>query len=159
MYKKEKTGTFILRLHFYVSFEHENYNEPLIFVKLLFRTVLIGLSTIIILSTCYDYWHKDYQTKSDLLASFSFYTNTKELLEIDHSPPKNIITCFYGLRVIAALLIVLRHRFFQMPMSRHMDYDDFYMKFRTDIGRYAVNVFFLLAAILVTRTLMVTFEK
>lgn len=91
------------------------------------------------------------------LVAFSLYTNIKELLHIDYTKSRKVIACMNGMRALAAFWVIAGHRIFrdQHIMSRPLNPSGGLAAATLAIlmtNDYAVDVFFLLSAILVTQS-------
>jgi hypothetical protein len=96
--------------------------------------------------------------------AFSLYTNTKELLTIDNSKSRKVIACMNGLRSLAAFWVIAGHRIFRdrRMMSRPLNPSNGFSAAALALLMtvdYAVDVFFLLSAILVAQSCLRAFER
>lgn len=121
------------------------------------------------------------EEKSEIFTSFSAISNAKVLFSCNVSTSPDVISCFYGIRAIAALGIILCHTHFCgtfLNWAKHKEvticsfilslklyglvkYKLNFLKFHTAVfnisfggGAFAVESFFLLSGILGTFTIL-----
>jgi peptidoglycan/LPS O-acetylase OafA/YrhL len=98
--------------------------------------------------------------------TFSVYSNWKQLFEMKRAEASGSIQCLDGIRAISLLWIIFGHRYFDMflaPATNTIDATEIWLKnvlslFHTTF-HLAVDTFFLMGGLLVTRSFMKTFDK
>ncbi|KAL7038797.1 hypothetical protein ACKWTF_009696 [Chironomus riparius] len=120
--------------------------------------MLALLVLVIITSTIYEVWTKKQSHESKkVFTAFSLNTNIKELLHIDYRKSRNVIACMHGMRALAAFWIISGHRIFRDSryMSRPINPNNIAATATLALLMtvdYAVDIFFLLSAILVAQS-------
>ncbi|XP_037046511.1 O-acyltransferase like protein-like [Bradysia coprophila] len=87
-----------------------------------------------------------------LYLAFSLHRNYSDLLKIE-PPSSKTIECFYGLRALAVFWVVAGHRLWKHFSEEPLKYTGPFSEFVTKVvwnNKYAAEVFFLMAGILVT---------
>lgn len=142
---------------------------------------MLGLLLLIVIaSTIYEFWTKKKSRKlqfpikrnsqynkfifssnleepKKFFLAFSLDTNIKELLHIDYRKSRNVIACMHGMRALAAFWIISGHRIFRDSryMSRPINPSNIAATATLALLMtvdYAVDIFFLLSAILVAQS-------
>ncbi|XP_070501272.1 nose resistant to fluoxetine protein 6-like isoform X2 [Chironomus tepperi] len=135
-------------------------NEKIVLSALdYFVLVMLGLLVLIVISsTIYEKWTKKQSHEpKKIFTAFSLDTNIKELLHIDYRKSRNVIACMHGMRALAAFWIISGHRIFRDSryMSRPINPSNIVATATLALLMtvdYAVDIFFLLSAILVAQS-------
>lgn len=122
--------------------------------------VLSAFILLVIIQTSYDVIKQkvhDEKPKKEFI-SFSLYTNTVNLMSLEHS--NGAIKCLDGGKVLSTFAIISFHssyhrKFFPLMDSRMFkDYDDTLSSFITFGFHYQVEVFFVISGLLVSRSIL-----
>ena len=121
--------------------------------------ILTALVVLTFFSTLYDIIARKYgKEPKKFFSAFSLYTNFNNLMKINNSA--SAIRCIDGMKVLSAFWIIVGHRkFFSFHNSSH-NYA-FWERFSSqaiDGYNFGVDTFITCSAILVTQSLMRTFE-
>lgn len=124
----------------------------------LYRVFLLLLVLTSVISTSIDIFTPNNRFRSKkIISSFSLTANFKSLIKINDSP--NLIRCIDGLKVLAALYIVLGHRM-EFTYSTKYFFNPWLQNIKQFIlgYKFGLDVFFVCSAVLITMSLLRTFQ-
>ncbi|XP_031616894.1 nose resistant to fluoxetine protein 6-like [Contarinia nasturtii] len=128
--------------------------------------VFIILFGLVFISTGYDVLCTVFnRNKSGILLAFSFYTNGKKLFSLTEINTADEIKCLHGIRVLAGQWTVLGHTFLILligPINNRIVHATFFSAYRSMViisGPVAVDTFFVLSGLLVSRSILKRLEK
>lgn len=129
-----------------------------------FSFILSTLVIITIICTSYDIWMRYHGRKQKKFSSiFSCYSNFCDLMKF--TKPESTISCIDGLKVLSAIWIIVGHRrdilHEPFPTRRHGNiilWEEVAMKIFASYF-YCVETFLACSAILVTHSLLRSFER
>ncbi|KAJ6633818.1 Nose resistant to fluoxetine protein 6, partial [Pseudolycoriella hygida] len=141
-------------------------NDPVLFNSIdYFAIVIFGLLLLaLVSSTVYDYvMINSNKNPSKLLSAFSIYSNGAKLFEMKESQSPNVISCLNGIRTLSIFWIIFGHRFDDrdfLPVynDTSMFYKNYMYLMFTNYDK-PVDSFFLIGGLLVTMSLLNSFEK
>jgi peptidoglycan/LPS O-acetylase OafA/YrhL len=100
-----------------------------------------------------------------MLIAFSVYTNGKILFDMTKSESSSSIECLNGLRSLSLLWIIFGHRYFDLflgPTTNFHYATEIWLRNILSLSHttfhLAVDTFFLMGGLLVTRSLMKSFD-
>lgn len=122
------------------------------------------IAVVTICCTIYDVWMRKLKRKSKTLFTyFSLYSNFRELMKSTRSD--STISCIDGLKVISAIWIIIGHRKDALrepfPTYRYKNLGFWELTTLKIIGAYfySVETFIACSAIIVTQSLLKSFER
>jgi hypothetical protein len=122
------------------------------------------LAAIAFSSTLYDYASEHEDRRNSLLLVFSFRQNLKSLINLNDSGP-GTIQCFHGIRVLMTLTLIFFHSYFFRIVTPFKD-DELINEWKKTTWASAISTlnccvdsFFVMSAVLTTRSMLKDIEK
>ena len=132
-----------------------------------YSKLVASLAVIATLSTFYDIRSRrvNKENRNQFLLSFSIYTNGSNLIKTTQSKSAAEISCLHGIRGLSIISIVFLHSFFFRILTPFRD-EKLIKEFlgtklasTISAGNVSVDSFFVISAMLVTRSMLRELER